>query len=147
MPRIQNVSRYDIEQCRHIAPGKFGAVLIQISDPDVLHPTPVQYFDKVYQFKFLDIEDHQDCIVDQWRPSQFDAEEIAYILREALQSGMDVVVHCHMGVCRSGAVTAAGEAIGFEPVKPATNPNASLKRKLLLALGVGFNPDESAFNN
>ena len=147
MPRIQNVSRDDIEKGRHIRDSKFGCVLIQISDPDSDHPTPAWIFDKKYQFKFLDIEDHQDCINDNWRPSQNDAEQIAYALKEAMASGMDVVVHCHMGVCRSGAVTAAGEILGFEPVEPAESPNASLKKKLLSALGLGFDPETSAFNN
>lgn len=146
MPFIQNVSRYAVEQGLHKLPGAGGAVLVQISDPDVEHPVPKHSFSKVYQFKFLDIEDDQPCVDESWRPSQEHANAIAKALKEAYCNGMDVIVHCHMGVCRSGAVAAAGAAIGFDCSTPLLNPNSSLKRRLLIALDLAFDPERSAFN-
>ena len=146
MPIIQNVSRHDVEVGRHHIPGENGAILIQISDPDTAHPVPKHVFKKTYQFKFLDIEDDQVCLKEEWRPSQDDAYDIVMALEKALDAGMDVIVHCHMGVCRSGAVAEAGAILGFQCLQRPHSPNSSLKRRLLEALDLSFDPSRSAFN-
>lgn len=146
MPSIQNVSRYDVESGSHLATDSGRKViLIQISDPDTAHPTPAKSFEKIFKFKFLDIEEDQEC-PDQWRPSIDDAYYIASILLTCLQMDYDLVVHCHAGVCRSGAVAEVGEMLGFEYAGSYKQPNIALKKHLMEALGLIFNPEESPFN-
>lgn len=147
MPRIQNVSRHCIEEGHHIKPGPNGALLIQIVDPDCSFPHPAWPFTSTLQVKFLDIEDDQECIDPDWRPNEFHASEIVWQLRNALQKGMDVVVHCHAGICRSGAVAEAGVVMGFESTGGYGQPNTSLKRLLFRAMGTGSEPESSAFNS
>ena len=146
MPSIQNVSRYDVESGSHLATDSGRkVVLIQISDPDTAHPTPAKSFEKIFKFKFLDIEEDQEC-PDQWRPSADDAYYIASILLTCLQMDYDLVVHCHAGVCRSGAVAEVGEMLGFEYAGSYKQPNVALKKHLMNALGLSFDPEESPFN-
>ena len=148
MPKIQNVSRACIEAGNHM-PTNAGreVVLIQISDPDVDHPTPYRYFHKTYQFKFLDIEESSPCIVPAWRPGKTDAYSIASILLTALKLDQDVVVHCHAGICRSGAVAEVGEMLGFEYAGDGKQPNVALKTLLMDALGIRVTEASSAFNS
>lgn len=147
MPKIQNVSRACIEAGCHLPTNQGnGAILIQISDPDVEHPIPFRYFERTYQFKFLDIEESTACINPAWRPGRNDAYAIASILLWALDNHKDVVVHCHAGICRSGAVAEAGEMLGFEYAGDGRQPNVALKLLLLEALGLGFDPNSSPFN-
>ena len=114
-PWIENVSLGDIQNGYHYDAG-INSMLIQIVDPDMDFPTPKHEFRRVYQFKFLDVEDpvyvnplstefdvkHADAITNE------DAKGIAQALKEAWDNGMNVVVHCHAGVCRSGAVAEVG---------------------------------------
>ncbi len=146
MPLIQNVSKSDIESGDHMpVQAGDGTVLIQISDPDCRHPMPLGNFSHIFGFKFLDIEDASPCVDPLWRPTASDARCLASILAWAFTEGKNVVVHCHAGICRSGAVAEAGEILGFEYAGSYKQPNATLKRLILNALGIGFNPEDCAF--
>ena len=54
---------------------------------------------------------------------------------------MNVVVHCHAGVCRSGAVAEVGIAMGFQDTGVFRAPNLMVKHKLLNALGMTYAPE------
>ena len=138
MPFIQNVSLMDIPDGFHKTPTN-GGVLIQILDNDAANfPTPAFKFDEIHQFKFLDIEENVVPIDPAMKFSDAQAVQIAKILTDALKTNKDVIVHCHAGVCRSGAVCEVGVMIGFDDTGRFRAPNLLVKKKLMNALGIGY---------
>lgn len=129
-PWIQNVSMADIKRGFHYDAGP-NSMLIQIVDPAYEFPKPALKFKEVHQFEFLDSEEENDEFAIQ--PEQ--AEQIAELLQHALDNNMNVVVHCHAGVCRSGAVVSAGVQLGFRDTGDYRAPNLRVKKLLFLALG------------
>jgi protein tyrosine phosphatase len=53
---------------------------------------------------------------------------LAKILLEAKRDRSNVIVHCHAGVCRSGAVAQAGIDIGFQDTEVFRSPNLRVKK-------------------
>lgn len=136
---IQNCSLDDIRKGSHTDAGE-NSMLIQIVDPDTDFPTPARKFKEVYKFKFLDIEkeDHPEACRDE------DAMKIFRLLRHAKENGMNVIVHCHMGLCRSGAVAETGIAIGwFEDTGKIRFPNLLIKGKLFKYLNQWLDKNEN----
>ena len=144
MPFIENISKQDCELGLHFDPTQAKTVCIQISDyeDDFCTPKYKEAFKAIYQFKFDDTEDVFDlnCI------TALQAKQIAAILHECLEQGVNVVVHCHAGICRSGAVVACAEAIGFDECERFKLPNALVKRKIMQELGYSITPTSSMFN-
>lgn len=135
-PWIQNISLGDCKTGDHYDPGT-NSMLIQIVDYDTDYPTPKYQFKEVHQFKFLDAEEndivtHGNAITDE------QAETIARLLQHALDNHMNIVVHCHYGVCRSGAVAEVGVMLGFRDTEVYRQPNLMVKHKLLAALGMSY---------
>lgn len=144
---IENVSLQDIVEGNHIDPSARPTVLIQIIDYEMeSYPVP-KYLDKfiaVYQFRFDDTED----LLDLNRITDTQAASIAYILRDAYNNRKNIVVHCHAGICRSGAVAECGTMIGFSDVEHRLRiPNVLVKRKILDNLNLSFDPNLSPFND
>ena len=133
MPFIQNVSLYNIEKGFHYDAGE-NSYLIQIVDPDMDFPLPKKVFKKIFQFKFLDIEEKDDDPFG-YKISDSQAVEIGKILKDALENKANVIVHCVAGVCRSGAVTEAGVCLGFDDTEEYRSPNLLVKKKLFNVLG------------
>ena len=125
-PTIQNVSIIDIKTGRYTSHGP-NTVIIQILDPGTDPPKPKHDFGLVYTFKFLDIETDEA----PFAISDLHAKVIATVLEESLEKGRNVVVHCHAGIVRSGAVVEAGVMLGFEDPKTYRNPNLLVLRKIL----------------
>jgi len=142
-PFIQNVSRSDIETRNHAPTSAEHTILIQISDPPRNSPVPMAKFKHTYEFFFDDIEeefgDHGEIGI-----TDAQALEIANILQMAFQNGYDVIVHCHAGLCRSGAVAQVGEAIGFAHGGREQVPNLRVKHKIMAALGLSYDDGELA---
>lgn len=141
-PWIENISLDAVRKGEHYDAGE-NSMLIQIVDPDTEFPTPRYDFKKVTQYFFLDVEDddkekvyYAAAITDE------DAAGIAEDLKYALDNHMNVVVHCHMGICRSGAVAEVGVMLGFQDTEKFRNPNVMVKNKLLKYLGLNYDPDE-----
>lgn len=151
---IENVSRDDIIKGNHSDPS--NAILIQISDPGVSHPTPKKKFKEVYQLNFLDA-DESDVTGEisskrfPWDPPSLftcnyedlitptQAEYLCKILTSAIDDKHDVIVHCHAGVCRSGAVVEVGAILGFEPTNRRHRiPNTMVKRRMMQYLGLTY---------
>lgn len=130
MPWIDHCSLTAIQTGWHKEPE--NCVLIQIVDPNMEFPEPLYkgLFEEIFQFKFLDLEDNSPMCI-----SDTQAEDLATILEAAKDNGNNVLVHCVMGVCRSGGVAQAGEAMGFLYTNPPyCNPNLLVKHKIINSL-------------
>lgn len=145
---IQNVPMYEVIEGSHINPGP-NSMLIQIVDPDMDFPKPAfQLFKEVRQFKFLDIDARYDYhngeLIDMGKSmiSQTQADQLVHALKFALAQKMNVIVHCHMGVCRSGAVCEVGVMMGFEDTDRYRAPNIMVKGRMLKTLGWSYDEEQ-----
>lgn len=89
---------------------------------------PKHKFIEMYQFDFLDLDepglvDSRDEALEEFQITQEQADELVKILQSALERDMNVIVHCHAGVCRSGAVAEVGVMMGFEDTGARRQPN------------------------
>jgi predicted protein tyrosine phosphatase len=137
---IENVSKSDIINGHHSDLGD-NTWLIQIGDPASGFPTPKRNFAMVSQFEFLDAED-SDGFPDECKISDDQARQLVNILQSALDMSMNVMVHCHAGVCRSGAVTEVGTIMGFTATERLRIPNLRVKHKMMKVLGLTYDVDE-----
>jgi predicted protein tyrosine phosphatase len=146
MPFIQNVSMSDITKGNHRKSN--NAVLIQIVDPNTQFPVPAMDFTEIYQFQFLDIEEDgmtntgDGMMIDLSELAITDAQAkgIALVLLQAKQNNKDVICHCHVGVCRSGAIAEVAIAcLGFNDTGDYRQPNLLVKKKLMQALNMWYN--------
>lgn len=137
---IENVSMSDVHLGHHSDLGP-NVMLIRIQDPATeFHPTKHQ-FKEVHCFEFLDAED-EDGFDEDFKISDAQAEEIAGLLQTAMANNMNVMVHCHAGICRSGAVTEVGTMLGFTATERFRQPNLRVKHKLMKALGWTYDDNE-----
>jgi predicted protein tyrosine phosphatase len=141
MPWIQNVAMSDIKKGLHINPGE-NAMLIQIVDPPDNFPTPKYTFKEVHQFQFLDVEEKDKVLDEAMKCSHEQATEIVGLLQHALANRMNVIVHCHAGVCRSGAVCEVGVMMGFDDTEVFRSPNLLVKHRMMKALGWAYDENE-----
>lgn len=141
---IENVSKSDIILGHHYDPGP-NSMLIQIMDPAEGFPTPKYKFKEVHQFEFLDIEDdgvnnftRSDIYKNysEFAITQEQADNIIALLQKAIDNHMNVIVHCHAGIYRSGAVVEVSTIMGFTPVDGFRDPNKLVKYKLMNALNI-----------
>ena len=139
-PWIQNVSLDDIKRGTHIDAG-VNSMLIQICDPPGDFPRPKYVFKEVHQFEFLDIEENDYALDESMRCSQEQANRLVELLQHALANRMNVITHCHAGVCRSGAVCEIGVMLGFRDTENFRSPNLLVKHRMMRALG--WQPDAS----
>ena len=137
---IQNVSMSDIRQGFHMDPG-INAMLIQIVDPATEFPTPLYQFRETHQFKFLDAE-RDDKFPDEAKITDVQAQELVRLLQHALDQHMNVIVHCHAGVCRSGAVAEVGVIMGFQDTEAFRSPNLLVKHRMMKVLGMTYDENE-----
>ncbi len=140
MPWIQNVALADIPKGHHIRVGE-NSMLIQIVDPAMEFPTPLHKFKSVHQFEFLDLEQN-DPWGEEFKITDSQAEQLVKLLQQALENRMDVVVHCHAGVCRSGAVCEVGVMMGFDDAEAFRSPNLMVKHKMMKVLGWTYDENE-----
>ena len=133
---IENVSMSDIHLGHHSDLG-VNTMLIRIQDP-ATEFKPTKYdFKEVYCFEFLDAED-EDGFPDECKISDQQAKELAHLLVSALDRNMNVIIHCHAGICRSGAVTEVGTMIGFTATERFRQPNLRVKHKMMRELGLTY---------
>jgi predicted protein tyrosine phosphatase len=145
MPWIQNVALADIPKGRHFS-AKENSMLIQIVDPVMEFPTPKHQFKEVHQFEFLDLEE-DDPWGEEFKITDEQAAELVGLLQRALDTDIDVVVHCVAGVCRSGAVCEVGVMMGFNDTEAYRSPNLLVKHKMMRKLGWTYNKDEPHTTN
>lgn len=135
---IENVSKSDVALGFHMDAG-MNAMLIRIQDPatefgKIKH---AQMFKEVHEFEFLDAED-EDGFPDEAKISDEQAAELVRLLQHALDNSMNVVVHCHAGICRSGAVVEVASMMGFTPSDKYRQPNLRVKSKMMKVLGWNY---------
>ena len=70
------------------------------------------------------------------------AAELVRLLQHAMEQHMNVVVHCHAGVCRSGAVAEVGVMLGFRDAEAFRSPNLLVKHKMMKCLGWTYDENE-----
>ena len=133
---IANFSLDDVKKGNHVIPNN-DAILIQICDPETHFPkSPYEnLFVKVFQFSFLDT----NFSVEPRAINDYQAEKIADALNFAKDNNLNVIVHCHAGICRSGAVAEVGTLIGFDILKNHKQPripNTLVFKKVRLALNI-----------
>lgn len=132
-PFIQNVSLDAIRKGNHKDPGQ-NSMLIQICDVCYEFPQPSFAFKEVHQFEFMDVEGTEGM------PAELEitveqAERITKLLKHAMDEGMNVIVHCHAGIARSGAVAEVGVIMGFADTRTHRQPNLLVKHLLMKSLG------------
>lgn len=144
MPWIENVSWDDAKNGWHTDMGA-NSMLIQIADPASFFPDPKCNFSLVYQFEFLDAEDtdiEKHGYDEGFLISDYQAGQLVALLQHALKNEMNVLVHCHAGICRSGAVVEVGNIMGFTPTDRFRQPNLRVKHKMMKCLGLTYDSDE-----
>lgn len=140
MPWIENIPLENVAKGQHHACGE-NSMLIQISDHDMAFPTPKHQFKEVHQFTFLDIEEDGDfAITDE------QAAQLVGLLLYAFEHRMNVVVHCHAGICRSGAVCEVGVMMGFNDCERFRVPNLLVKHKMMRVLGWTYDEQEKSYD-
>lgn len=131
----------DIRLGFHMDPGS-NAMLIQICDPPGDFPTPKYQFKEVHQFQFLDVELKDIVDDEEMRCSQEQADQLVKLLQHALDNRMQVIVHCHAGICRSGAVCEVGVMMGFTDTEKFRSPNLLVKHRMMKSLGWLYDEQE-----
>ena len=122
-----------------------------IVDPAYEFPTPLKQFREVHQFEFLDIEkvgmtnlgNGKMVDMSEFAVTDEQAQQLVTLLQKALDNRMNVVVHCHAGVCRSGAVAEIGVMLGFSDSESFRSPNLLVKHSMMKALGWTYDEDEA----
>jgi len=140
MPWIQNVALADVRKGHHFDAGN-NSMLIQIVDPACEFPTPMKQFREVHQFEFLDAE-RDDKYPDECKVTEEQAQQLVTLLQKALDNRMNVIVHCHAGVCRSGAVAEVGVMMGFDDTESFRSPNLLVKHRMMQVLGLTYDENE-----
>ena len=137
---IENVSMSDVHLGHHSHMGD-NAMLIRIQDPATEFKPTKYKFKEVHCFEFLDAED-EDGFPDECKISDEQAQQLVKLLQHALDNSMNVLVHCHAGICRSGAVVEIGTMMGFTSTGRFRQPNLRVKHKMMKALGWTYDADE-----
>ena len=101
-PFIQNISKKAYANGDHFDCGD-RAIAIEILDPAAYHAEPKHKFARLYRFRFADVED-ADEYAEYTGITDEQAEQLVEILQLALDEDRNVIVHCTVGVCRSGDV-------------------------------------------
>lgn len=142
---IENVSKQDATLGFHMDAGP-NAMMIRIQDPAThfSHIARADMFKEVHEFEFLDAED-ADGFPDETKISDEQATELVRLLQHAKDNHMNVVVHCHAGICRSGAVVEVGTMLGFTAIDKYRQPNMRVKHKMMKALGWTYDSNEKAY--
>lgn len=143
---IENVSKQDVKLGFHMDAGS-NSMLIRIQDPATTFGeiARAEMFKEVYEFEFLDAED-KDGFPDEAKISDNQAAELVGLLHRAMDNHMNVVVHCHAGICRSGAVVEVATMMGFTAAERFRQPNLRVKHKMMKVLGLTYDSTESSFN-
>lgn len=139
---IENVSWDDVKNGWHSDMGE-NSMLIQIADPATFFPIPKKTFKEIHRFEFLDAEDG-DRFPEEAMVSDEQAEQLVFLLHHAKAKSMNVLVHCHAGICRSGAVVEVASMMGFTATDRYRQPNLRVKHKMMKALGWTYDENEES---
>lgn len=145
MPKIVNLSMSDVVQGRFPDWCDQNTILVQIQDVD--HAPTARFanvkkrgrFVRVVQMRFDDVDNYT---VKYYTPISDDqAKQLADIIKLAKDANLNIAVHCHAGLCRSGAVVEAAVRYGFDDPKKDRFPNKLVLQKLTQLLDVAKSAD------
>lgn len=147
MSKIINISLAAMQKGIH--PIWDNCILIQILDPKSQNlgthpkhypwaPNPKEKFTERYIFQFMDVDNNYEGI------TKLDAFALVTILKKALESNHNVIVHCTAGICRSGAVVEVAEMMGFDKCEAGRIPNTRVKRLMMEVLGWSYTDNTTA---
>lgn len=145
--KIQNVSLEEVKTGDHIDFGT-NTLLIQITDPAKEPPIPQKDFVSIFHFEFLDADETdiaKDSNISEFVITPEQAKSIVNILTHAIEKELNVIVHCHAGICRSGAVVEVAEMMGFEKSTRFRAPNLLVKHELMKVLGWTYDSEEKPY--
>lgn len=130
MPFISNVSKDNVSR-GHYAKSD-NMLMIRIDHDNDFPPVMGSIPKHVEYFNFLDI-DQYDKDLTGGLFSKADCERIVNIFKKCIEEDMDIVVHCLMGVSRSGAIADVASSLGFNITRDSQYriPNAYIRSKLL----------------
>lgn len=145
MPKIYNLSKAEVEKVSYSTRKPYqGYAIMRILDPAMYFKSVSScgFVDEV-QYEFLDATP-EECVMYRW-PEEFlitdaQAEQIAAKLLEWESKGLNIIVHCHAGLCRSGAVTLVMVERGYDdpilenPEKYERIPNIYVFDKIVSAM-------------
>lgn len=136
---IQNISKSAYATGDHFDCGD-RAIAIEILDPATSPAIPKHKFAETYTFEFLDVEGNYPDFdkFEEFAIQDEQAVELVRILQLALEEHRNVVVHCTMGICRSGAVAEIGVMMGFTDTEVYRQPNVLVKTKMMQILGWSY---------
>lgn len=144
MPKIQNIGIYDLVRGKYAVSRPDHTELIRILNgiEELEAYPPATTFLRTHVFVFLDIGDPpvQSAMAAAFHTAECDnyvraitpeqARSLCGILQDAYLAGHDLVVHCTVGVSRSGAVVEAAVRMGFDDPGTFRAPNARVLRLL-----------------
>ncbi len=143
MPYVTNLSMQDVTQGRFPEWCNTNTVLIQIQDVDdspfarFANVKKRSRFVEVYQFRFDDLDSESFTSL-----SDEQAETLVEIIKCCYEQDVNIAVHCHAGLCRSGAIKTLCVRYGFEDIDNAEAfPNLLVMRKVGVLLGVSKNEE------
>ena len=145
MPWIENVAASDIPIGFHHDAGP-NSMLISIVDPASWRPEAKHQFKERHNFEFLDVEEKDEVLEEAMKCSHEQAAELVRLLQHAWKNRMNVVVHCHAGICRSGAVAEVGVMMGFADCERFRIPNLLVKHKMMRVLGWTYDSEETPYD-
>jgi len=132
---IENVSYDSVANGTHKNHGN-DTILIRILDNDNNNPASPKYdFCEIREFYFMDVDEDTHIADNSFRFNTEMAKEMVCILKKAKKENKNIVVHCTLGMCRSGAVTEIGTMLGFYPVHNSRIPNSHVKKLMMRELG------------
>lgn len=138
-PFIQNVSMLAVTKGLHYyVPHKTALIQLQDFYGVLKFAEPIYPFVKVLQLRF----DDDDIPNLESNITSGQAKSIAGFLKECFEDEINVVVHCHAGLCRSGAVAECGVILGFQDAEAIRIPNVLVKNLVLKELGLSNSWDE-----
>lgn len=145
MPKIVNLSMSDVVQGRFPDWCDKDTILIQIQDTD---NSPTAKFANVKKRgRFVSCVQMRFDDIDKPDPGYFtvisddQAKQLADVIKHAKLNDLNIAVHCHAGLCRSGAVVEAAVRYGFDDPKKTRMPNTLVLKKISHNLGIGKQDD------
>lgn len=115
-----------------------GCILIRLHNPDYEFPKGESdylrenFFQEVYELALEDSYIVPDETIDKLAKLIFDAKE----------RKQNILVHCHAGISRSGAVVEVATMLGYKDIGRHRNPNRVIKENLRKALGIKHSFEE-----
>ncbi len=135
--KIANVSRHYIQNLEQ--PHTNGQHwLISITTHKDQPVKPAQQYSQIYHFVFNDVNEPGPTSI-----TETQAQEIAEIIKQAVVQKVDILlVHCDMGICRSGAVIEAAllnqNITYYSEISNKRQPNTLVFNLVRKALGYNY---------